>query len=235
MSDQAVLEAHGLVKTFQGTKGPIQVLKGLNLTVRRGDVISIEGASGVGKSTLLQILGSLDHADEGYVTLQGRRVDSIGGRELNALRNKVIGFVFQFHYLLPEFDAIENVLMPGLIGGASWGPSAKRAQELLERVGLGERLYHKPGELSGGEQQRVAVARALANDADVVLADEPTGNLDEGSSEELHELVRRLSDEEQKTFVVVTHKKELSRYADRVLVLKDGVLHVEKEYDASSV
>jgi lipoprotein-releasing system ATP-binding protein len=220
-----VLEAVGLTKSFEGTKGTIEVLRGLDLGVRRGEILSIIGASGVGKSTLLQILGSLDKPDSGSMMINGRATDSLSQTELNRLRNRVIGFVFQFHFLLPEFTALENVMMPNLIGRSSWKDAQRRAAGLLERVGLSERVFHKPSELSGGEQQRVAVARALANDPEVILADEPTGNLDDASSEELHRLVAELSHREGKTFVVVTHKKDFSRFADRVLVLQDGRLH----------
>lgn len=224
MSRELVLVATGLEKSFQGSKGRISVLSGLDLEVPRGEVLSIIGASGVGKSTLLQILGSLDKPDAGRLEINSRLLESLSAKELNQLRNEVLGFVFQFHFLLPEFTAIENVAMPGLIGQQTWAPSAARAEELLVRVGLKERLYHRPGELSGGEQQRVAVARALSNDPEVVFADEPTGNLDDASSDALHELMKELSNEENKTFVVVTHKREFSVFADRVLVLEDGVL-----------
>jgi lipoprotein-releasing system ATP-binding protein len=225
MNEGYVLEAAGLTKSFEGTKGKIEVLRGLDLAVRRGEVLSIVGASGVGKSTLLQILGSLDKPDAGSMKINGRDTESLSQKELNELRNRVIGFVFQFHFLLPEFTALENVMMPSLIGGCSWLESQARATALLERVGLAERVHHKPSELSGGEQQRVAVARALTNDPEVILADEPTGNLDDGSSDELHELVGELSAREGKTFVVVTHKRDFSRFASRVLVLANGKLN----------
>jgi lipoprotein-releasing system ATP-binding protein len=224
MGDGYVLEAAGLIKSFEGTEGKIEVLKGLDLTARRGEVVSIIGASGVGKSTLLQILGSLDKPDEGSIKINGRAIDTLTGRELNDLRNRVVGFVFQFHFLLPEFTALENVMMPGLIGGKDWGRVKDRARMLLGRVGLEDRLYHRPSELSGGEQQRVAVARALTNEPDVIFADEPTGNLDDSSSEGLHELVAELCGQDGMTFVAVTHKREFSRFADRTLVLEDGVL-----------
>ena len=224
MNDGYVLNARGLWKSFEGTKGKIEVLKGLDVAVGRGQVLSIMGASGVGKSTLLHILGSLDRPDKGSLEIQGRVVDRLSARELNDLRNQVIGFVFQFHFLLPEFTAIENVMMPGLIGGKSQDEVYERSENLLVRVGLAERLFHKPNEMSGGEQQRVAVARALTNDPKVVLADEPTGNLDDQSSEGLHKLISELSREDGKTFVVCTHKKDFARYADRVTKLEDGVL-----------
>ncbi len=224
MGETYVLEATALTKSFEGTKGRIEVLKGLDLKVRQGEILSIVGASGVGKSTLLQILGSLDKPDSGSMKINGRVIDALTQKELNDLRNRVLGFVFQFHFLLPEFTALENVMMPSLIGGVSWGDAHERAKALLERVGLKDRIYHKPGELSGGEQQRVAVARALTNGPEVILADEPTGNLDDASSEELHGLMGELSAQEGKTFVVVTHKREFSRFASRVVVLEDGKL-----------
>ena len=224
MGDGYVLEATGLTKSFEGTEGKIEVLKGLDLTARRGEVLSIIGASGVGKSTLLQILGSLDSPDDGSVMINGRVIHTLKGRELNDLRNRVIGFVFQFHFLLPEFTALENVMMPGFIGGEDLGRVQERARNLLTRVGLEDRLHHKPSELSGGEQQRVAVARALTNGPEIILADEPTGNLDDESSEGLHQLVSELSVQEGMTFVVVTHKRDFSRYAHRTLVLEGGVL-----------
>ena len=225
MTGSYVLEAVGLTKSFEGSKGRIEVLKGLDLAVEKGEILSIVGASGVGKSTLLQILGSLDKPDSGSMKINGRVIDALTPAELNSLRNRVIGFVFQFHFLLPEFDALENVMMPNLIGGRSWGEARDRAESLLHRIGLKDRMFHKPGELSGGEQQRVAVARALAAGPEVVLADEPTGNLDDVSSGELHEIVAELASQESKTFVVVTHKREFSRFADRVLVLEGGKLH----------
>jgi lipoprotein-releasing system ATP-binding protein len=225
MGEEYVLEAIGLTKSFEGSKGRIEVLKGLDLAVQRGEVLSIIGASGVGKSTLLQILGSLDKPDSGSMKINGRAVDTLTQVALNELRNRFIGFVFQFHFLLPEFNALENVMMPSLIGGKPWGESQDRAELLLRRVGLEDRMLHKPGELSGGEQQRVAVARALANEPEVVLADEPTGNLDDVSSGELYEIVAELAAREAKTFVVVTHKREFSPFADRVLVLEGGRLH----------
>jgi len=225
MGEEYVLEAVGLTKSFEGSKGRIEVLKGLDLVVKRGEVLSIVGASGVGKSTLLQILGSLDRPDSGSMKINGRAVDALTQVELNELRNRFIGFVFQFHFLLPEFNALENVMMPNLIGGKPWGESQDRAESLLRRIGLEDRMLHKPSELSGGEQQRVAVARALANGPEVVLADEPTGNLDDVSSGELHQIVAEMAAQEAKTFVVVTHKREFSRFADRVLVLEGGTLH----------
>ena len=230
-----VIEARGLTKSFEGTTGRIDVLKGVDVAVGKAEVLAIVGASGVGKSTLLQILGSLDRPDAGSLSINGQPVGELTARELNRLRNRVIGFIFQFHFLLPEFTARENVMIPGLVGHRTWKQSLERAEELLVRVGLGDRLHHKPGELSGGEQQRVAVARALANEPEVILADEPTGNLDDESSEGIHELVSSLATEHGKTFVIVTHKRDFTRYADRVEVLENGVLKPSGEYDGSNV
>jgi lipoprotein-releasing system ATP-binding protein len=230
-----IIEARGLKKSFEGTKGRIQVLDGLDLTVTRGEVLAVVGASGVGKSTLLQILGTLDRADSGSLGILGQSVGGLSQAELNRLRNQRIGFVFQFHFLLPEFTALENVMMPGLVGGRSWKIAMERAEHLLERVGLGARLHHKPGELSGGEQQRVAVARALTNEPDVILADEPTGNLDDASSDGIHNLIGELAESDKKTFVVVTHKKDFAAHAHRVAVLKNGKLYQSEGLDAGDM
>jgi lipoprotein-releasing system ATP-binding protein len=221
MGDNIVLEAVGISKTFSGTGSEIEVLKEVDLTIRKSEVVGIVGASGVGKSTLLHILGSLDRPDSGEIRVGGRSIHGLKGKELDRLRNHVMGFIFQFHFLLPEFTAVENVMVPRLIADDNPGHAADRARYWLEKVGLAGRLTHKPGEMSGGEQQRVAVARALAGDPEVVLADEPTGNLDDDTGEEIHELIRSLSTEEGRTFVVVTHKRSFARYADRVLVLAD--------------
>jgi lipoprotein-releasing system ATP-binding protein len=221
MNDNIVLQASGISKTFRGTGSDIEVLQNVDLTVRKSEVVGIVGASGVGKSTLLHILGSLDDPDVGEIRIGGQLIHGLQGKELDRLRNKVIGFIFQFHFLLPEFTALENVMIPRLIGGEGTGPAAERAKYWLTKVGLGDRLTHKPSELSGGEQQRVAVARALAGEPEVVLADEPTGNLDDDTGEEIHELIRSLSREEQRTFVVVTHKRGFARYTDRVMQLTD--------------
>ncbi len=224
MSDTIVLEASGISKTFRSTGSDIEVLSGIDLTVREAEVVGIVGASGVGKSTLLHILGSLDHPDSGEVRIGGRSIRGLKGRELDRLRNRVIGFIFQFHFLLPEFTALENVMVPLLIGGETPGTAAERARYWVDKVGLANRAGHKPGELSGGEQQRVAVARALGGNPDVVLADEPTGNLDDETGEEVHGLIRSLARDEGKTFVVVTHKHGFVTHADRVLTLVDKQL-----------
>jgi lipoprotein-releasing system ATP-binding protein len=221
MNDNVVLAASGISKTFRGTEGEIEVLRDVDLTVSRAEVVGIVGASGVGKSTLLHILGSLDRPDAGEVRIGGKAIHGLRGKELDRLRSRVIGFVFQSHFLLPDFTALENVMIPRLVVGQGAGRAAADAQRWLEKVGLGARLGHRPGELSGGEQQRVAVARALVNDPEVVLADEPTGNLDDETGEEVQGLIRTLADEEGKTFVVVTHKRGFGRHANRVLLLAD--------------
>lgn len=220
----AVLEARGVARTFAGTEGEIVVLEGVDLAVARAEVVGIVGASGVGKSTLLHILGSLDRPDAGRVTVGGADIHALTGARLDDLRNRVLGFVFQFHFLLPEFTALENVMMPRLVGGSAHAEAMEAAAAWLEKVGLSDRAGHRPGELSGGEQQRVAVARALVNEPEVVLADEPTGNLDHETGEEIHGLIRQLADREGKTFVVVTHKRSFAQHADRVLHLADGRL-----------
>lgn len=202
--------------------GSLEVLKGVNLTIEKGKVISIVGASGAGKSTLLQIIGTLDKPDEG--TLQLNNIDVLGlkDKNLSLFRNKNIGFVFQFHHLLPEFTALENVCIPAFIHKTPKYEAEKRAIELLTSLGLRERLHHKPSELSGGEQQRVAVCRALINNPAVILADEPSGNLDSASAKDLHELFFKLRAEFNQTFIIVTHNEELANMADQKLVMKDG-------------
>ncbi len=204
--------------------GDLEVLKGVDLHVAKGEVVSIVGASGAGKSTLLQIIGTLDKSDSGALVINGIEVGKLSTNALSAFRNKHIGFVFQFHHLLPEFTALENVMMPGLIAGKSKSDCAPRAEELLTRLNVIARKEHKPNELSGGEQQRVAVARALFNNPSVVLADEPSGNLDSAHAKELHQLFFDLRAEFGQTFVIVTHNEELAEMADRRLVIKDGVI-----------
>ena len=215
-----MIHAIGIRKRF----GDLDVLKGVELHVAKGEVVSIVGASGAGKTTLLQILGTLEHADQGQLNIGGTDIAQLGTNALSAFRNKHIGFVFQFHRLLPEFSALENVMMPGLIAGKSRSTCAPRAVELLTRLNVAARKEHKPAQLSGGEQQRVAVARALFNAPDVILADEPSGNLDSAHARELHQLFFDLRTELSQTFVIVTHNEELAEMADRRLVIKDGVI-----------
>ena len=219
-----ILTAEGVVRTFEGSKGPIEVLTGVDLDVSESEVVVILGASGVGKSTLLHILGTLDRPDGGRVLIRGKDPNHCSAGELNEMRNRDLGFVFQFHYLLPEFSALENVMMPALVRGTNSVKAEGRALELLSDVGLSDRVSHRPAELSGGEQQRVAVARALMNEPAIVLADEPSGNLDDRNSEGLHSLIRSLSRSMGQSFVIVTHKKELFEQADRALVLEEGRL-----------
>jgi lipoprotein-releasing system ATP-binding protein len=202
--------------------GSLNVLKGVSLHINKGEVISIVGASGAGKTTLLHILGTLDKAGSGSLEINGTLISGLNDKKLAEFRNKNIGFVFQFHHLLPEFTALENVCIPAFIGGVSKNNAEKKATELLQFLGLGQRLEHKPSELSGGEQQRVAVARALINDPAVVLADEPSGNLDSATAKELHQLFFTLREKFKQTFVIVTHNEELADMADRKLVMKDG-------------
>ncbi|MFX3625829.1 MAG: ABC transporter ATP-binding protein [bacterium] len=204
--------------------GKLHVLKGVDLEIQKGEVVSIVGASGAGKSTLLQIMGTLDNADSGEVEINNTIVTALKGKELARFRNTHLGFVFQFHHLLPEFTAIENICIPAFIAGISKSDAEKKAAELLNLMGLTERANHKPSALSGGEQQRVAVARALVNNPAVVMADEPSGNLDSTSAEGLHQLFFDLRDKMGQTFVIVTHNETLANSADRKLVMKDGVI-----------
>jgi len=213
---------HG--KDIHKAYGNIQVLRGVSIDIERGEVVSIVGPSGSGKSTLLHILGTLDKADSGTVTMNGVDVRALSPQKLAAFRNRNIGFVFQFHHLLPEFTALENVCIPGWIAGRKKKEVQQEALELLEILGVSHRLQNKPAELSGGEQQRVAVARALINKPAVVLADEPTGNLDTTNAKELYDLVFDLRDRFHQTFLIVTHNEELARLSDRVLYMKDGLI-----------
>ena len=224
-ASEVVIEARALRRTYSGVSGPdLHILRGIELTVRRGEAVAIIGASGSGKSTLLYLLGALDRPTGGSVRIGGTELGALDENESAALRNERIGFVFQFHHLLSDFDAIENTMLPALIRGDDPESARGRAVELLEQVGLGNRLGHKPHELSGGEQQRVAVARALVNRPLAVLADEPTGNLDADRSEEIHEALFELKDRHGVALVVVTHNHELASRADRVLRLMGGVL-----------
>ena len=213
-----MLEAKGIEKYY----GKLHVLKGVDLQISKGEIVSIVGSSGAGKSTLLHILGTLDAPDKGEVFLHGERSDKLRGNKLAKFRNKNIGFVFQFHHLLPEFTALENVCIPGWIAGKKKKETEQKAAELLRTLGLSERLNNKPHQLSGGEQQRVAVARALINDPAIVMADEPTGNLDSANGRELYKLFINLRDTMQQTFLIVTHNEELAALGDRVIIMKDG-------------
>ena len=215
---EKMIEIQGITKSF----GELQVLKGIDLTINKGEVVSIVGPSGAGKTTLLQIMGTLDKADAGQVFINGVEVNRLKEKELSAFRNKQIGFVFQFHQLLPEFTALENVMIPALIGGTSSGKAMRRAKETLDMMGLAERASHKPAELSGGEKQRVAVARALINRPAVIFADEPSGSLDTKNKEELHQLFFDLRERLGQTFVIVTHDEGLAQLTDRTIHMVDG-------------
>ena len=205
--------------------GKLAVLKGIDLEINKGEIVTIVGASGAGKSTLLHILGTLDYPDNGKVFIHDKDVFSQSSKNLAAFRNKSLGFVFQFHNLLPEFSALENVMIPGLIGNRDERQVKMRAQELLVMLGLSERIHHKPSELSGGEQQRTAVARAMINAPDLILADEPSGNLDSRNAEDLHALFFQLRKEIGQTFIIVTHNEHLSGMSDRRIELKDGIIY----------
>ncbi len=215
-----MIHASNITKSF----GSLQVLKGIGLDIQQGEVVSIVGPSGAGKTTLLQILGTLEKPDGGSVLINGVDVTKLKDREMSRFRNLHLGFVFQFHQLLPEFTAMENVMIPALIARQSKKEARQRAEELLTFLGLKQRLEHKPNELSGGEKQRVAVARALMNHPDVILADEPSGSLDSNNKAELHQLFFDLRDKFNQTFVIVTHDEELARLTDRTIHLKDGVI-----------
>lgn len=209
---------------IQKSYGDLKVLKGVNLNIQKGEIVSIVGRSGAGKSTLLHILGTLDRADRGSLVINNTEISQLNAKQLAAFRNENIGFVFQFHHLLPEFSALENVTIPALIQKKPERAAKKRAAELLDYLGLSKRLTHKPTALSGGEQQRVAVARALMNQPAVVFADEPSGNLDSNSSEELHRLLFDLRKDFQQTFIIVTHNETLATMSDRTLEMQDGRL-----------
>lgn len=218
-----MIDIKGITKSF----GSLQVLKGIDLHIDKGEVVSIVGPSGAGKTTLLQIIGTLDKPDSGRIIIDGTDIRELNSRKLSEFRNRRIGFVFQFHQLLPEFTAVENVMIPALISGASKGEAKKRAMELLDFMGLSERAGHKPSELSGGENQRVAVARALVNRPAVILADEPSGSLDSKNKAELHQLFFDLRDKTGQTFVIVTHDENLANITDRTIKMKDGMLETE--------
>ncbi len=223
-----ILQARGIEKHYQSGPEILKVLKGIDLDIHRGEIMVIMGPSGVGKSTLLHILGTLDKPTAGTLHIDGKDISRMRPLEIDAFRNRHIGFVFQFHYLLPEFTALENVLIPRMIAGADWKNEVSRARELLEEVGLSGRLHHRPSQLSGGELQRVAVARALMNRPRIVFADEPTGNLDSRNSHALFELLLNLNQKYQQTFVIVTHNEMFAGQADRVIHLLDGKIEREE-------
>lgn len=214
-----MLKASGITKSF----GDLDILKGIDLEVASGEIVSIVGSSGAGKTTLLQILGTLDRPDSGTLTINGLSPFEMSSKELSRFRNQQIGFVFQFHQLLPEFDALENAILPSLIKGNSMKDAKAKGMELLDIMGLADRATHKPMELSGGEQQRIAVARSLINDPKVIFADEPSGNLDSRNSQELHELFFKLRESLGQSFIIVTHNQSLADMADRKLVMEDGL------------
>lgn len=215
-----MIDIKGITKSF----GSLQVLKGIDLHIDKGEVVSIVGPSGAGKTTLLQIIGTLDKPDSGQIIIDGTDVSSLSRKKLSEFRNQHIGFVFQFHQLLPEFTALENIMIPAFIAGKSRSEAKKKAEELLDFMGLSDRAGHKPSELSGGEKQRVAVARALINNPAVILADEPSGSLDSKNKEELHQLFFNLRDKFGQTFVIVTHDEHLARITDRTIAMRDGML-----------
>lgn len=219
-----MIEVSGINKSF----GALQVLKNVNLTVQQGEVVSIVGASGAGKTTLLQIIGTLDRADSGTVSINGRTIRGMNDKSLSEFRNKNIGFVFQFHQLLPEFTALENIMLPAWIAKTKESEAKTKAKELLEMLGLSNRAEHKPNELSGGEKQRIAVARALINNPAIILADEPSGSLDTENKEELHQLFFKLREQLGQTFVIVTHDEQLASTTDRTIYMQDGII-VNKE------
>ena len=219
-----MIQLKNITKSF----GSLQVLRGIDLSVEEGQVVSIVGPSGAGKTTLLQIMGTLDKADSGQVIINGQDISALNQKKLSRFRNKHLGFVFQFHQLLPEFTALENIMSPAFIGGADKKEAEERARELLQFMGLADRATHKPNELSGGEKQRVAVARALVNHPDVIMADEPSGSLDSQNKEELHKLFFDLRDKYGQTFIIVTHDESLATLTDRTIHMKDGIIIDDK-------
>ena len=224
MSEQTLIEICNLDKRFSTAGGVIEVLRGINLQICSGERVAVVGTSGAGKTTLMHTIGGLDQPSAGEILFEGQNIFALRGAALDAFRNRTIGFIFQFHQLLPEFSALENVMMPLLIGGVSWPLASRKASALLEEVGLGRRLTHKPGALSGGEQQRVAIARALVCEPRVLLADEPTGNLDSRTSEEILALLNEMHRTRGLTMIIVTHNNQLAASLDRVLRIEDGRL-----------
>lgn len=219
-----LLKASDLKKTYFSSVGEVQVLHGITMEIMTKEIVTIVGASGVGKSTLLNLLGALDKPTSGKIEIEGTDLSTMDDGELSEFRNKTMGFIFQFHHLLPELSAVENVMLPALLRGDSKKSSMNRASELLSDVRLSHRLHHKPSELSGGERQRVAVARSLMNEPKLILADEPAGNLDSANAESLYELMWMLKEEREQTFVIVTHNEELARRADRTIRMEDGLI-----------
>jgi lipoprotein-releasing system ATP-binding protein len=215
-----MITANNVSKSY----GNLCVLRNINLDIAKGEIVSIIGASGAGKTTLLQIIGTLDKADSGSVTINGKTISTLNDKTLSEFRNREIGFVYQFHHLLAEFTALENVIIPALIGGAKRREAEEEAKELLDKLNIGSRYSHKPNELSGGEQQRVAVARALINNPSVLLADEPSGNLDTQNAKDLHQLFLQLRQDLNQTIVIVTHNEHLAQMSDRIITIKDGTL-----------
>ena len=224
MNDTVIIQCQHLTKRYQQGDLDVEVLKGIDLSINAGERVAIMGASGSGKSTLLHLLGGLEKATAGKVILDGENLNTISAHRLSKLRNRSLGFIYQFHHLLGEFSILENVAMPVLIAGESVKQARVKALELLDRVGLGHRVEHKPGELSGGERQRAAVARALINQPKCILADEPTGNLDSKTAEQIYQLMLELNQELQVSFLVVTHDSELAQRMDRVLHMEDGLI-----------
>lgn len=222
--DNILLKASDLTKTYFSAVGEVQVLHGITMQIMTKEIVTIVGASGVGKSTLLNLLGALDKPTSGKIEIEGTDISDMDDSELSEFRNKTMGFIFQFHHLLPELSAAENVMLPALLRGDSKKRIMNRASGLLSDVGLSHRLHHKPSELSGGERQRVAVARSLMNEPKLILADEPAGNLDSGNAESLYELMWMLKEEREQTFVIVTHNEELARRADRTIRMEDGLI-----------